>query len=256
VVEGAQRPEATGGTATLRARTPLEADVETRFGGDDPLVLRAAYDLCGDSVLAYGRRLPPTNEDAEDLVQQVFVAAWRQRERYDPERASLLSWLLGVARYKAIDRLRKLERERRPIPVNGRGAVDEAARTADRLLVTEALNWLRPDNNRSSNSRWRRWGMGLNGRQRLIQMEMPVAWPVIPTGIRVATLVIVGVAAIAALVGGPGLGEEIYLNGIRSHRQPRRVRGADGWDVGGPRRGVPVLVMSSATRTPTCSYCG
>lgn len=145
MVEGARRSETAGGTATLRARTPLEADVESRFGGDDPLVLRAAYDLCGGSVLAYGRRLLPTNEDAEDLVQQVFVAAWRQRKRYDPERASLLSWLLGIARYKAIDRLRKLERERRPIPVNGRGPVDEAARTADRLLVTEALSWLRPE---------------------------------------------------------------------------------------------------------------
>lgn len=63
-------------------------------------------------------------------------------------------------------------------------------------------------------------GMGLSGRQRLIQMEMPVAWPVILTGIRVATLVIVGVAAIAALVGGPGLGEEIYLNGIRRIGSP------------------------------------
>lgn len=145
MAQGGQRPEEAGGTKTLRARTPLEADVESRFGSDDPTVLRAAYDLCGGSVLAYGRRLLPTNEDAEDLVQQVFVAAWRQRTRYDPERASLLSWLLGIARFKAIDRLRKLEREQRPVPVNGRGPVDEAARTADRLLVTEALSWLRPE---------------------------------------------------------------------------------------------------------------
>lgn len=63
-------------------------------------------------------------------------------------------------------------------------------------------------------------GMGLNNRQRLIQMEMPVAWPIILTGIRVATLLIVGIAAIAALVGGPGLGEEIYLNGIRRIGSP------------------------------------
>lgn len=63
-------------------------------------------------------------------------------------------------------------------------------------------------------------GMGMNNRQRLIQMEMPVAWPIILTGIRVATLLIVGIAAIAALVGGPGLGEEIYLNGIRRIGSP------------------------------------
>jgi RNA polymerase sigma factor (sigma-70 family) len=137
-----------GGAATvgrLHARTPLEADVESRFGSDDPAVLRAAFDICGGSVLAYGRRLLPSNEDAEDLVQQVFVTAWRQRRRYDPERASLLSWLLGIARYRAIDRLRRIEREQRTIVEDRSRVIDEAARTADRLLVAEALSWLRPE---------------------------------------------------------------------------------------------------------------
>ena len=57
-------------------------------------------------------------------------------------------------------------------------------------------------------------GMGMSGTQRLIQMELPVAWPVILTGIRVATLLTVGIAAVAVLVGGDGLGDEIY-SGIR-----------------------------------------
>lgn len=57
-------------------------------------------------------------------------------------------------------------------------------------------------------------GMGMNGTQRLLQMELPVAWPVILTGIRVATLLTVGIAAVAVLVGGDGLGTEIY-SGIR-----------------------------------------
>ncbi len=140
------RPERDDATAQgLRARTPLEADVEGRFGADDPAVLRAAFDMCGGSVYSYGRRMLPSNEDAEDLVQQVFVTAWRQRHRYDPTRASLLSWLLGIARHKAIDRLRALERERRPVMDDPQRTLDEADRTADRLLVSEALSWLRPE---------------------------------------------------------------------------------------------------------------
>lgn len=57
-------------------------------------------------------------------------------------------------------------------------------------------------------------GMGMSGTQRLLQMELPVAWPVILTGIRVATQLTVGIAAVAVLVGGGGLGDEIY-SGIR-----------------------------------------
>lgn len=53
-------------------------------------------------------------------------------------------------------------------------------------------------------------GMGLNARQRLIRVEFPLAWPIILTGIRVATLLNIGIAAIAPLVGGTGLGR--YIN--------------------------------------------
>lgn len=49
-------------------------------------------------------------------------------------------------------------------------------------------------------------GMGLNATQRLLRIELPLAWPIILTGIRVATLLNIGIAAIAPLVGGRGLG--------------------------------------------------
>jgi osmoprotectant transport system permease protein len=49
-------------------------------------------------------------------------------------------------------------------------------------------------------------GMGLSKSQCLIRVELPLAWPIILTGIRVATLLNIGIAAIAPLVGGSGLG--------------------------------------------------
>lgn len=58
-------------------------------------------------------------------------------------------------------------------------------------------------------------GMGMGSTRRLVQIELPLAWPVIITGIRVSTQVVVGIAAIAVFVGGPGLGNEIF-RGIRS----------------------------------------
>lgn len=58
-------------------------------------------------------------------------------------------------------------------------------------------------------------GMGMGGWKRLTSIELPNAWPVVLAGVRVSTLLVVGIAAIAALVGGPGLGREIF-RGIRS----------------------------------------
>ena len=53
-------------------------------------------------------------------------------------------------------------------------------------------------------------GMGMSGRERLLRIEMPLAWPVILTGMRVSTLIIVGITAVAAFVNGPGLGSDIF----------------------------------------------
>ncbi len=52
-------------------------------------------------------------------------------------------------------------------------------------------------------------GMGMSRWRQLLRIEMPLAWPVVIAGIRIATLLIVSIAAIAALVGGPGLGNSI-----------------------------------------------
>ncbi|MBA3787386.1 MAG: ABC transporter permease [Actinobacteria bacterium] len=53
-------------------------------------------------------------------------------------------------------------------------------------------------------------GMGMNRLRRLAKIELPLAWPVILTGIRVSTVLIVGIAALGAYVNGPGLGEDIF----------------------------------------------
>lgn len=49
-------------------------------------------------------------------------------------------------------------------------------------------------------------GMGLNSRRQLMRVRLPLAWPVVMAGVRVSSLLVVGIAAIAVLVGGDGLG--------------------------------------------------
>ena len=53
-------------------------------------------------------------------------------------------------------------------------------------------------------------GMGMGTWQRLGRVRLPLAWPVILNGIRVATIMVVAIAAIGAAVQGPGLGQLIF----------------------------------------------
>ncbi|MFA1547862.1 ABC transporter permease [Actinomadura chokoriensis] len=53
-------------------------------------------------------------------------------------------------------------------------------------------------------------GMGMSPLSRMLRVRLPLAWPVVLTGVRVATIMTVAIAAIAAAVAGPGLGELIF----------------------------------------------
>ncbi len=53
-------------------------------------------------------------------------------------------------------------------------------------------------------------GMGMSAFRVLWRVQLPIAWPLILTGIRVSTQMVIGIAAIAAYVGGPGLGDQIF----------------------------------------------
>ncbi len=79
-------------------------------------------------------------------------------------------------------------------------------------------------------------GMGVGHWRRLFTVELPLAWPVILTGVRVSTQIVVGVAAIAALVGGPGLGTEIF-RGLRSLGSP----GAENLVYGGT---IAIIILA------------
>ncbi|MEA9984685.1 MULTISPECIES: ABC transporter permease [Subtercola] len=53
-------------------------------------------------------------------------------------------------------------------------------------------------------------GMGMSPPTVLLRIQLPMAWPVIVTGVRVAAQLTIGIAAIGAYVGGPGLGQMIF----------------------------------------------
>ena len=127
-------------------------DLSGRDG--DEHALRIAYDRYGGAVFHLATRLLANRTDAEDVVQATFIAAWQGRDTFDPDRGGLLSWLLGIARRKAVDRIRSMARENRvaetvralpdPPPVD-----ESPDRVLDRLVVADELAQLPDDQRRT-----------------------------------------------------------------------------------------------------------
>lgn len=123
--------------------------------GEDASSLAAVYDAHAGIAYGLALRLLGDASEAEDAVQESFVALWRQAERLDPSQ-SLRSYLLSIVHNKAVDRLRRRGR-RREVVLEGAAQVRssvgepeaEAERLSDRFLVREALAML-PDEQRQA----------------------------------------------------------------------------------------------------------
>jgi len=88
--------------------------------------------------------------DAEDVTQKTFVAAWTGRSSFDPARARLSAWLVGIAKNKIADthearaRIRRLHEQLAAQSAPG-DFVSEPTDLADALIVADEINMLEPD---------------------------------------------------------------------------------------------------------------
>ena len=74
---------------------------------------------------------------AEELVQEVFTRAWRHAERYDPDRASVRTWLYQIARHAIIDARRRASVR----PALALHAPEEEAGDAGPTIEQAMLGW-------------------------------------------------------------------------------------------------------------------
>jgi RNA polymerase sigma-70 factor (ECF subfamily) len=78
----------------------------------DQTALGEFYDRWYPVVSGLVARMLKSPDAVEDVVEETFWQAWRQSQRYAPERGSVQTWLLTIARTRALDRLRAARRLR------------------------------------------------------------------------------------------------------------------------------------------------
>ncbi|MGD9529376.1 MAG: sigma-70 family RNA polymerase sigma factor [Pseudonocardia sp.] len=69
--------------------------------------LAELYDRWGARAYSLARRICADETLAEDVVQEVFVAVWREPGRFDPQRGRFGTWLLTLVHHKAVDAVRR-----------------------------------------------------------------------------------------------------------------------------------------------------
>jgi RNA polymerase sigma-70 factor (ECF subfamily) len=79
-----------------------------RLGAGEEAALGELYDRHAAFLYSVIRRIVRVRTEAEDVLQEVWVQAWRRAGSYDASRGSVGAWLLTIARSRAIDRLRSL----------------------------------------------------------------------------------------------------------------------------------------------------
>jgi RNA polymerase sigma factor (sigma-70 family) len=83
-----------------------DAALLRHIGERQPEALDQLYDRFAPTLLALINRILRGSADAEDVLQEVFVQVWNRGGLYDPARSSVGTWLVLIARSRAIDRLR------------------------------------------------------------------------------------------------------------------------------------------------------
>jgi len=106
------------------ARAPGEADLLVgRLARGDRDAFEALYQRHARTTFAFLRSRLADRAAAEDVHQQVWLEVWERRAGYNPALASFLTWVMLIARSRAIDH----QRRRQPEPLDPHLDLDSAA---------------------------------------------------------------------------------------------------------------------------------
>lgn len=109
----------------------------------DQTAFAVLYDELSALVFGTVKRVLRDPAMSEEVTQEVFVELWRTAPRFDPERASVTTWAITMARRRAVDRVRREQSQRDRIARAGTARPDEVDQPDDTVTATIAADEVR-----------------------------------------------------------------------------------------------------------------
>jgi len=154
-----------------------ELELMQRVAAGEESAIAALYDRFGGLVYRAARQLLPTDAEAEDAVQEVFLRLWKTADRFDPNRAKLVTWVMLLTRRHVIDRIRRtaVRPKTTEMTVMNEGfsdAQESAETTAERRTELQRRLAVLPELQRSVIER--SYLQGFTLREVAIQLDVPL----------------------------------------------------------------------------------
>ncbi|HYZ85647.1 MAG TPA: sigma-70 family RNA polymerase sigma factor [Bryobacteraceae bacterium] len=123
----------------------------------DETSMAALYDASRDVVYAVALRILADPADAEEVTFDTYIQVWRSASTFSGERGSAMAWLVTMARSRALDRARSIERRKKEQSVADVPEIASKDRTPEELSlqsqaqkrVAAAMGRLSPDQRRA-----------------------------------------------------------------------------------------------------------
>ena len=94
-------------------KTPPDTELLHAIARGDESALAALYDRYNSILLGLLLRILHSRVEAEDVLQEVFLQIWQRAAKFDEARGRAFTWMVTLARSRAIDRLRSLQSRQR-----------------------------------------------------------------------------------------------------------------------------------------------
>jgi len=145
-----------GGTLVMQQKSNRELDQQLidQVKKGDKTAFKEIYSRFSQITYNLALRILRDKEDAEEVVQEIFLQVWNKAYSYDPDRGAVSTWVMNIARSRAIDKLRTLGYRDKNIEIDEEkvNSNEDLSRTIEdreesKNVIRQALDSL-PDNQR------------------------------------------------------------------------------------------------------------